>query len=153
MARADTASRVIAVSLNRVYAALVDAEALTTYLFLLVTDGRKQVRRLHDAIYREVLRGALRPSRFVPHMTVGRQAEDAALRVGLNEAAQTRLSGAGHAPWRGSVKGDGARDHHRASTDSDWRASGRAMTAATLDRLLDEVGTPTHPTDGGWCAE
>jgi 2'-5' RNA ligase len=38
------------------------------YLFLLVDEGREQVRRLHEAIYSQALRGAPRPSHFRPHV-------------------------------------------------------------------------------------
>ncbi|MFD0579693.1 2'-5' RNA ligase family protein [Dactylosporangium darangshiense] len=61
------------------------------YLFLLVNEGREQVWRLHESIYGQVLRGARRPSRFIPHMTVGRHADKAALRVGISEAAEINL--------------------------------------------------------------
>ncbi|MEV4514266.1 2'-5' RNA ligase family protein [Dactylosporangium sp. NPDC049525] len=61
------------------------------YLFLLLGDGREQVSQLHESIYRQVLRGARRPTRFVPHMTVGRQADEVALRVGVSEAAAMDL--------------------------------------------------------------
>jgi 2'-5' RNA ligase len=67
------------------------------YLFLLVTDGWRQAGRLHDAIYSQVLRGTRRPSRFIPHMTVGRQPEEAALRVGLSEATAMNLPLTGRA--------------------------------------------------------
>ncbi|MER7007512.1 2'-5' RNA ligase family protein [Dactylosporangium sp. NPDC000555] len=61
------------------------------YLFLLVSEGREQVSQLHESIYRQVLRGAQRPSRFVPHMTVGRHADKVALRAGVSEAAEMDL--------------------------------------------------------------
>jgi 2'-5' RNA ligase len=61
------------------------------YLFLLVNQGREQVRRLHEAIYRQALRGARRPSEFVPHMTIGRHAEKTALQAGISEAARIKL--------------------------------------------------------------
>jgi 2'-5' RNA ligase len=61
------------------------------YLFLLVGEGRDRVSQLQSSIYRQVLRGAQRPSRFVPHMTVGRHADKVALRVGISEAAEMDL--------------------------------------------------------------
>jgi 2'-5' RNA ligase len=57
------------------------------YLFLLVEEGNTQVRRLHESVYGLALPEARRPSRFVPHMTVGRQAETTALAAGITEAA------------------------------------------------------------------
>ncbi|GAB1822879.1 hypothetical protein HerbRD11066_60430 [Herbidospora sp. RD11066] len=53
--------------------------------------GREQVRWLHESIYRQVLRGVRQPSLFLPHMTVGRHADQAALRVGFSEAAGMNL--------------------------------------------------------------
>jgi 2'-5' RNA ligase len=67
------------------------------YLFLLVTEGREQVRRLHGSIYGQVLRRARRPSHFIPHMTVGRHADKAALAVGISETAEINLPLTGRA--------------------------------------------------------
>jgi 2'-5' RNA ligase len=61
------------------------------YLFLLLGEGREQVSQLHESIYRQVLRGVPRPTRFVPHMTVGRHADKEALGVGVTEAAEMGL--------------------------------------------------------------
>ncbi|WP_433087605.1 2'-5' RNA ligase family protein [Dactylosporangium sp. CA-052675] len=61
------------------------------YLFLLVGEGRERVSQLHESIYRQMLRGAQRPSRFVPHMTVGRHGDKVALRAGISEAAAMDL--------------------------------------------------------------
>jgi 2'-5' RNA ligase len=61
------------------------------YLFLLVEEGSKQVRRLHESVYGLALPGVRRPSRFVPHMTVGRQAETTALAAGITETAAMDL--------------------------------------------------------------
>lgn len=60
-------------------------------LFLLVEEGREQVRRLHESVYSQVLADVQRPSQFVPHMTVGRQAGQSALAVGVREAAEMAL--------------------------------------------------------------
>ena len=68
------------------------------YLFLLVAEGRERVRWLHELIYSQALHRALRPSHFVPHMTVGRHAEKAALSAGLSEAAGMNLPLIGRAP-------------------------------------------------------
>jgi 2'-5' RNA ligase len=61
------------------------------YLFLLIDEGREQVQRLHESIYDLALPGLRRPARFVPHMTVGRHAQKAALAAGLNEADELSL--------------------------------------------------------------
>jgi 2'-5' RNA ligase len=61
------------------------------YLFLLVKRGREQIWRLHESIYSVALRGARRPFRFVPHMTIGRHAEKAVLLAGISEAAELNL--------------------------------------------------------------
>lgn len=68
------------------------------YLFILVEEGREQVRWLHDSIYSQALHGAQRPSHFVPHMTVGRNAEQAALAAALSEAKGMNLPLIGRAP-------------------------------------------------------
>ncbi|GLK99355.1 2'-5' RNA ligase family protein [Dactylosporangium matsuzakiense] len=80
------------------------ALALTTpvvwedeYLFLLVGDGHEQVTRLHEAIYRQVLPEAQRPSDFVPHMTIGRQAHPKAMRAAMHDAADLDLPLVGRA--------------------------------------------------------
>jgi 2'-5' RNA ligase len=67
------------------------------YLFLLVGDGHEQVTRLHESIYRQVLPEAQRPSRFLPHMTIGRQAHPEATRAAMREAADLGLPLVGRA--------------------------------------------------------
>ncbi|WP_203996484.1 2'-5' RNA ligase family protein [Virgisporangium aurantiacum] len=79
----------------------LDLPALTIwedeYLFLLVDEGREQVCWLHESIYGLALDGVQRPSHFVPHMTVGRCAEKAALQAGIRETAAMNLPLVGRA--------------------------------------------------------
>src|SRR5215211_507069 len=58
---------------------------------------QSQVWRLHDSDYSQVLRSARRPSRFIPHMTVGHQREEAARQAGRSEATEMSLPLTGRA--------------------------------------------------------
>ncbi len=67
------------------------------YLFLLVHEGREQVLQLHESIYCQVLHRAQRPAHFVPHMTIGRHPDKAALRAAIGEATELDLPLTGRA--------------------------------------------------------
>lgn len=68
-------------------------------VFLLVTEGARWVRLLHERMYAGPLAQLEKPLNFVPHMTIGRASNRRALEAAVAEAAASGLglSGLAHA--------------------------------------------------------
>lgn len=84
----DVASEVSAFSVALGDPSSADGE----YVFLLVKEGAASVRLLHDHLYSGPLAHVPKPTRFVPHMTVGRTADPQRLTAAVNEARSSELS-------------------------------------------------------------
>ena len=61
------------------------------YVFLLVTEGARCVRLLQERMYAGPLAQVEKPLNFVPHMTIGRASDRAALAAAVAEAEASGL--------------------------------------------------------------
>lgn len=62
------------------------------YVFLLVGEGARSVQLLHERMYAGPLAEVEKPRSFIPHMTIGRASDRAALEAALTEAAASGLA-------------------------------------------------------------